>query len=252
MLAQAQQYVIATRPATTGSGTVLVFDAAALERDVTAAGRTIWASERPLVLIILTGGPASGAFETRRQVEGALDSTANRRGQPIRVTQPDAIGLPATGDITSDAALAAAQRLGADAVLVGSGDSVPGGGPWRWVLTGPGISETWSGALEEGVNVSADVFARNAVAYAAMPEGSILVEIESVPGLREYARVSDLLANAGGVRSVLLAEAAGTRATFSVVTRGGVDTLQTSLSASGHFEHADPKAGGTIAFVYRP
>src|SRR3954466_7793759 len=59
VLAQAQQYVIATRPATTGSGTTLVFDAAALERDITAAGRTIWASERPLVLIILTGGPAT-------------------------------------------------------------------------------------------------------------------------------------------------------------------------------------------------
>src|SRR3954467_10584296 len=88
VLAQAQQYVIATRPATTGSGTTLVFDAAALERDITAAGRTIWASERPLVLIILTGGPATGAFETRRQVEGALDSTANRRGQPIRVARP--------------------------------------------------------------------------------------------------------------------------------------------------------------------
>ena len=88
VLAQAQQYVIATRPAATGSGTTLVFDAAALERDITAAGRSIWPSERPLLLIVLTGGPATGAFETRRQVEGALDAagestrSADSRGTP--------------------------------------------------------------------------------------------------------------------------------------------------------------------------
>ena len=134
ILAQAQQYVIATRPAASGSGTTLVFDAAALERDITAAGRSLWPSERPLLLVVLTGGPASGAFESRRQVEGTLDSTGNRRGQPIRVARPEALGLPATGEIASDAALAAAQRLGADAAIVGYGDAVPTGGVWRWTF----------------------------------------------------------------------------------------------------------------------
>jgi hypothetical protein len=252
VLTQAQQYVIATRPASTGSGTVLVFDAAALERDITAAGRNVWAPERPLLMVILTGGPAAGAFETRRQVEGSLDSTANRRGQPIRVARPEALGLPAAGDIAGDAALAAAERLGADAVVVGYGDAVPGGGAWRWVLTGPGVSESWSGSLEEGVHTSADVFARNALTYAAMPEIPVLVEIEGVPGLREYARVSEMLSTASGVRSVTLAEAAGTRATFSVVTRGGLESLQTALAANTRLERADPKAGASIAFTYRP
>lgn len=250
VLAQADQYVIARRPAATGNATTLVFDAAALERDVTAAGRTIWASERPLLLIVLTGGPATGVFETRRQVEGALDAVANRRGQPIRVARPEALNLPATGDIAADAALAAAQRLGADAVIIGYGDAVTNGGPWRWVLTAPSISETWNGPLEEGVNASADVFARNAQVFAAQPETTLLVEVEGVPSLKEYARVSDALGTAAGVRSVQLAEVANTRATFTVVTRGGADALQTSLGAS--FERIDPKAGGTIAFRLHP
>src|SRR6478735_7449422 len=119
ILANAQQYVIATRPAATGSATTLVFDAAALERDITAAGRALWPSERPLLLVVLTGGPAAGAFESRRQVEGALDAAGNRRGQPIRVARPEALSLPTAGDIPLDAALAAAQRLGADAVIIG-------------------------------------------------------------------------------------------------------------------------------------
>jgi hypothetical protein len=252
ILAQAQQYVIATRPATTGNALTLVFDAAALERDITAAGRTLWPSERPLLLVLLTGGPATGAFETRRQVESALDAASGRRGQPIRVARPEALNLPATGDIAADAALAAAQRLGADGVVVGYGDAVPSGGAWRWNLTAPGISESWSGALEEGVNGAADVFARNAQAFAALPESSILVEIQGVATLKDYARVAELLSAGGGVRSVQLAEAAGTRATFAVMTRGGADALQGGFAGNANFERIEPQAGGTVAYRFHP
>ena len=251
ILAQAQTYVIATRPAATGSATTLVFDAAALERDIVAAGRTVWSSERPLLLIVLTGGPATGAFETRRQVEGALDAAGNRRGQPISVVRPEGVNLPTTGDIPADAAMAAAQRRGADGVLVGYGDAVPNGGTWRWTLNASGISETWNGTLEEGLHGAADVFARNAVMYAAQPELIILVEVEGVPTLREYARAAEMLGEAAAVRSVQLAEAAGSRATFSVVTRGGSEALLATLSSNSRFERVEPTAGGTIAFRLR-
>jgi hypothetical protein len=251
ILAQAQTYVIATRPAATGSGTTLVFDAAALERDIVAAGRTVWSSERPLLLVVLTGGPATGAFETRRQVEGALDTAANRRGQPISVVRPEGVNLPTSGDIPVDAALAAAQRRGADGVLVGYGDAVPNGGVWRWTLNAAGISESWSGTLEEGVNAAADVLVRNAVMYAAQPELTILVEVEGVPTLRDYAQAAEMLAEAGAVRSAQLAEVSGSRATFSVVTRGGGDALLATLGANSRLERVDPTAGGTIAFRLR-
>jgi len=252
ILAQAQQYVLLTRPATTGTGTTVVFDAAALERDITAAGRSVWASERPLLVIVLTGGPATGAFETRRQVEGALDGAANRRGQPIRVARPEALSLPTSGDIAPEVALAAASRRGGDAVMIGYGDAVPNGGVWRWVLAGPGINESWNGTLEESVNGAADLFARSAQAFAVLPEASILVEIEGVPTLKEYARVAEILAGAAGVRSVQLAEAAGTHATFAIVARGGGDALQGALSTNGSFERIDPQSGGSIAFRYHP
>jgi hypothetical protein len=254
ILAQAQTYLLGTRPAGSGSSTlVLMFDGAALERDITAAGRSIWLSERPVLLVVLTGGPASGAFENRRQVEGALDAAANRRGQPISVARPEALGLPSTGDIPADAALAAGQRIrSADAVLVGYGDAVPAGGPWRWTLNGAGINETWNGSLEEGIHASADILARNSAAFAALPELAVLVEVEGIPTLKEYARVAELLGAGNGVRGVQLADAAGTRATFSVLTRGGADVLQSALGANGHFERADPRAGGALAYRYRP
>ncbi|HLA71898.1 MAG TPA: DUF2066 domain-containing protein [Steroidobacteraceae bacterium] len=253
LLANAQAYVLGTRPAGSGSSALVVmFDGAALERDIIAAGRSIWLSERPVLLVVLTGGPASGAFESRRQVEGALDAAASRRGQPISVARPEALSLPATGDIPADAALAAGRIRGADAVLVGNGDAVPGGGPWRWTLNAFGNSETWNGTLEEGIHGSADILARNSAAYAALPELAILVEVEGVPALKDYARVAELLGAANGVRSVQLAEASGNRAIFAVVARGGVDVVQTGLGGNAHLERADPQAGGTIAYRYRP
>jgi uncharacterized protein len=251
ILAQAQSYVLASRPSATGSATTVVFDAAALERDIVAAGRAVWGSDRPVLLIVLTGGPASGAFETRRQVEGVLESASNRRGQPITVARPEALNLPATGDIPAEAALAAAQRLRADGVLVGYGDAVVNGGTWRWTMNAPGVSESWNGALEDGVHGAADIFARNAASYAALPEVVILVEIDGVATLRDYARASEFLAEASGVRSVRLADAAGSRATFAVLARGGTDTLLSTLGANSRFERVDPSAGGTIAFRLR-
>lgn len=250
LLAQAQQYVIGTRPASGGAIT-LFFDSAALERDITAAGRTLWGVERPLVLIVLTGGPASGAFESRRQVESVMDSTGNRRGQPINVVRPEVVGLPNVGDIAPEEALAAAQRARADAVLVGYGDAVPNGGPWRWVLTAPGVDESWTGTLEEGVNGAADVFARNAAQFAAMPDVPLLIEIDGVSALGEYAAAAQLLETAPAVRSVQLAEVLGARATFSVVTRGGVDGLMSSLTTNPKLEATDPVAGGALAFRLR-
>jgi uncharacterized protein len=251
LLAQAQQYVIGTQPARGGATTVF-FDAGALERDITAAGRTVWGSERPILMVVLTGGPAAGAFESRRQVESTLDSAGNRRGQPLNIVRPEAVNLPATGDIAPEAALAAAQRARADAVLIGYGDAVTGGGAWRWTLTAQGVSETWNGTLEEGVHGAADLFARNAAVFAATPDLAVLVEIEGVLTLKEYASAAGVLTDAPGVRSVQLAEAAGTRGTFSVVTRGGSDALLSALSANSRFERIDPKAGGTIAFRLRP
>lgn len=252
LLAKAQDYVLVSRPPERGSGTQVVFDAGALERDITAAGRNLWSSERQLVVIVLTGGPATGAFESRRQVEGAIDSVANRRGQPVRVARPEALSLPTTGDLPLDAALAGAQRLGGDAVLIGYGDAVPDGGSWRWVLSAPGVNEAWSGTLEEGVHTTADVFARNALTYASMPEVLVLVEVDGIPTLQEYVRAGEVLAAVGGVRSVQLAEVAGSRTIFSVTTRGSADALQSSLASNPRLERVDPGAGGTIAFRYRP
>ena len=91
------------------------------------------------------------------------------------------------------------------------------------------------------MHASADVFAHNDAVSSALPELMILVEIDGVPGLRDYVRVSEMLA-----------EAAGSRATFSVLTRGGSDVLLNSLGTNARLTRIDPKAGGNLAFRLNP
>ena len=226
VLAQAQTYVLGTRPAGTGSAITVMFDGAALERDILAAGRTVWPGERPVLLVILTGGPASGAFETRRQVEGALDAAGNRRGQPITVARPEALNLPTTGDISAGGGArgrtALARRRRARGIRRRRRQ-------WRNLAL---VAERAGSQREPGMARSKRACMARPTYSCAMrfltrrcPKSPILVEIEGVPTLKEYARAAEMLAEAPGVRGVQLAEAAGSRATFAVLTRGGVDAL---------------------------
>ena len=198
-------------------------------------GASVWAADRPVLLIVLTGGPASGAFETRRQVEGALDSASARRGLPITVARPEALDLPATGDIPAEAALGAAQR----AACGSSAGRLRRRGTQRWYLALGTEHRRRQRNLERharrGPCMGPPISSRaTAVAYAAQPEMAILVEIEGVPTLKEFARVAEILGAATGVSSVQLAEAAGSRATFSVVTRGGADACCGSSGTNPH------------------
>ena len=107
-----RHYVIATRPAATGSGTTLVFDAAALERDIVAAGRTRLEQRTAAAADRAHGRPRRGCI--RNPSPGRR--RARCRGQSPRPADlvsrvPKALSLPTTGDIPVEAALAAAQRL---------------------------------------------------------------------------------------------------------------------------------------------
>ncbi len=185
MLAQAQQYVIGT-PSARGGATAVFFDAGALGRDIAAAGRTVWGGERPVLLVVLTGGPLPAHSNPASRWEAPWTPpgivVVNRSTSCI----PRLSTCRPPGTSLTDAALAAAQRARADAVLVGYGDAVPTGGTWRWALTAQGVGETWNGTLEEGVHGAADVFARNAAVFAATPDLAVLVEIEGVLTLKEY------------------------------------------------------------------
>ena len=78
----------------------------------------------------------------------------------------------------------------------------------------------------------------------------VAVEVDNVASLSDYAQVGRLLQAAPGVRAVNVAEASGTRVTFSVRVRGGGAALDKALAAAGHF--AAGASGGALQYAYHP
>ena len=200
VLAQAQHYVLAhASRGARAARTTVVFDAAALERDITRGGphRLAAASARCCWSCSRAGPPRVPSRPAARSKARSMPP-AIAAASPSRVARPEALSLPTTGDIP--AGCGARGRAAPAAPTASSWVTAtpsPTAVPWRWTLNAPGVSETWNGTLEEGVHGAADVFARNArgVCGAARSSPSSW-KSKACPTLKEYARVAEMLAEA--------------------------------------------------------
>ena len=224
------------------------FDGAALEQAIASAGRSVWDRERPFTLVVfnppLTGAAAEAA---RLEVEKAAES----RGLPISlapVPVVDASGV----ELSRDAILQGAQRLGGDAVLIARGDSAALNGVYQWTLQTQYATENWNGALDAGVNGAVDALARVQDTAAPLAELEALVQVAGVTTLNDYAAVSRLLEGIPGTRRVSLAEVNGGAATFSVLVRGGSEAVDRALSSSGRLTRAGAAGGSQVVYEYKP
>jgi hypothetical protein len=245
ILADAAHYLQSSRTAQEGA-THVVFDAAALASAITAAGRSLWDSNRPFTLVVLSPPPAAAAAEGARR---ELDAAAEARGLPISLVPLALVDASGT-ELGRNAVLAAAQQLGGDAVLIGRADSAASNG-WQWTLYTGFASESWSGGLTAGLNGAVDALARVQDVSAPQAEMAVQVEVDGVTALADYAQVGRLLQGAPGVRSVNVAEASGTMVVFSVRVRGGSAALDRTLAASGHFAAGAPGAA-RLQYTYHP
>jgi hypothetical protein len=246
IVADAPHYMQSSRAAQDGA-THVVFDAAALASAITAAGRSTWDTNRPFTLVVLSpplAGPAADA--ARRE----LDAAAEARGLPISFV-PLALVDAAGAELGRDGLLAAAQKLGGDAILIGRSDEAGSNGAWQWTLYTGFVSENFTAGLTAGLNGAVDALAR--VQDVSEPQGEMVVqvEIDAVVALADYAQVGRLLQSAPGVRSVNVAEASGTMVIFSVRVRGGGPALDRALASSGHFV-SGAAGGARLQYAYRP
>jgi hypothetical protein len=246
LVAQAPRYVRSSRRTEDGN-TRLIFDGAAIEQAVTAAGRSVWQPERPFTIVVFYPPLAPAAADTARS---ALDKVAETRGLPITIA-PVAVVDAAGNELPRDTLLQAVQRLGGDAVLVGRGDNAALNGQWQWTLHTAFASESWTGALEAGVNGAVDAMARVQDASFALAELETAVQVNGVSTLNDYAAVGRLLDALPGVRHVNIAEANGGTATFAVLVRGGADAVDRALSGSAHLARSGA-ATARLAYEYHP
>ncbi len=135
-------------------------------------------------------------------------------------------------ELGRDALLATARRYGGDEVLVGRADTGAASGQWQWTLYTSFSSESWSGSLNAGIDGTVDLLAPPQGASLAQTEAKVLIEVDGVMTLTDYANVQRMLEAVPGVRGANVAQASGSRATFDVTARGGSDALDRALAGS--------------------
>jgi uncharacterized protein len=222
----------------------VVFDGAALESAINAAGRGVWQRDRPFTLVVLDPQRTRAAQDAAR---AELERVAGERGLPISLiplTLTDANGNP----LGTDALLQAAQRYGGDQLLIGRGEDAGPDTQLQWSLYTPAMSASWNGAMGAGIEHTVDLLVPQQGAAVAQAEGNASVEIVGVDSLAAYAEVQRLLESVPGVRRANIAAADGGSVTFDVTARGGAAGLAQELNGSARLV----RSGGTeTRMVYR-
>jgi uncharacterized protein len=226
----------------------VVFDAAAVELAIGAAGRSLWDRDRPFTLVVLSPPPARADADNDRAL---LEHAAEQRGLPISVIPlmvTDGNGNP----LGTDALLQAAQSYGGDQLLVGRADAATAPGQLQWTLYTRAASDTWSGPLTDGIDHTVDLLAPPPGAAAGMADAATRVQIEGVTGLADYANLERLLQSVPGVRHAGVTEvtAAGV-VTFEVTVRGGAAGLERELAGTTRLVRV-AAPGPQLIYHYQP
>ncbi|MEJ1966622.1 MAG: DUF2066 domain-containing protein [Gammaproteobacteria bacterium] len=246
LVADAARYVQSSRKISNGT-TLVVFDGAAVEQAITGAGRSVWERERPFTFVVFHPALSGQALEAARS---ELEKAAEARGLPINLA-PVAIVDSTGAELPREAILQGAQRVGGDAVLIARADNPSAAATWQWTLQTQFGSESWTGALDAGVNGAVDALTRAQEATAGVAELEAVVQVSGVSTLNDYAAVGRLLESIPGQKRVSLAETNGSTATFNVLVRGGADSVDRALGNSARLARAGA-ANGQLLYTYRP
>jgi len=246
VLAEATRYVKGYAVGPRGQSQV-VFDGAAVEQAITAAGRSIWDRERPFTLVVLSP-PRNRAAEDAARAE--LERVAAERGLPISL-------LPLTvvdgeGNLLARAAmLQSAQRYGGDEILVGRGDGAAPDSELQWTLYSRSASESWTGPLAAGIDHTVDLLVPQQGGSLDQAEVETRVRIEGVKVLADYAAIGRLLQSVAGVRRANIAAAEANSVAFDVTVRGGAAGLDQGLAGSTRLVRTST-AGAAPVYRYQP
>jgi hypothetical protein len=245
VIAEAPRYVKTYGTGPRGEAQV-VFDSAAVEHAISAAGRSAWPRERPFTLVVLDPPRARAAEDSAR---AELERVAAERGLPISLI-PLSLVDGAGNALPPEALLQAAERYGGDEILVGRGADTAGA-PLQWSLYTRARSATWNGSLAAGIDHTVDLLAPQQGATLAEADADVHVQVDGVTSLAAYAEVERLLQSVPGVRRANIAAADTGSVTFDVTARGGATGIAQELTGSTRLVRTGG-AGERVVFRYQP
>ena len=246
LIADAPRYVKTYATGPRGESQV-VFDGAAVEHAISAAGRSVWGHERPFTLVVLDPPRARAAEDAAR---AELERAAAERGLPISLiplSLTDSGGNP----LGPEALLAAAQRYGGDQILIGHGEDASPQSPLQWNLYTHSINATWTGPLATGIEHTVDVLVPQQGTSLAEVDADAHLQIDGVTSLDAYAEVQRLLQSIPGVRHANIAAADSGSVTFDVTARGGAAGIERELNGSPRLVHTGG-TGDRVIYRYQP
>jgi hypothetical protein len=241
----AKRYVQLERSTTRGS-TQVIFDGPSLRAAVTAAGRSIWDPDRPLVWVVLPtlSGPAT------EDLRAQLNTAAQSRGLPIALVSADSAGATGSdaGAANSAAVLAAARRAGAGAALVAQA-----AGPdqaMQWTLVAPNADGHWSGAAALAVDGVTDALVRASRELEATPAGDFDCRVAGVNDLPSFTAVLDSVASIPGVSDVMLRAVDADQLTLHFKSHGNAASITRAL-AGAHLRPVGASGDGVLQYRYQ-
>jgi uncharacterized protein len=246
LIEDAPKYVKSYSPGPRGE-TQVIFDRVAVERSIAAAGRSVWDTERPFTLVVLYPALPRADGDTAR---ASLEQAAASRGLLISMVPLSIVDADGNA-LGRDALLATARRYGGDEVLIGRTDTGASGGQWQWTLYTNFSSESWSGPLTAGIDGTVDLLAPPQGASLAQTEAKVLLEVDGVGNLTDYANVQRMLEAVPGVRGASISQASGSKVTFDITARGGSEALDRALAGSARLVRSG-EGNARLLYQYHP
>jgi hypothetical protein len=228
------------------------FDPTAMRRALDSAGLPLWDVDRPLVIVwlaidggedarfILPDGSAADpqlAGDTLVEFQQALQGVARERGLPLVLPLLDAnditrVTFADVRDEVREPILAASERYGAEAVLIGRSGSLDiNAESVRWTLIAGEEEASWEGTVASGPAEAAAVLSRELATYADAG-GARRVVVKGVSSFSQYGSLLGYLRSLPIVERASISRVDGQTVEFELEVRGDTERLRRTLDTS--------------------
>lgn len=238
------------------------FDRKTINQHLYDAGVSVWGVNRPATLLWLAIDNGRDRYlvggDNSPEIQAMVNDQADRRGLPLNVPLLDLQdqGALAVADVWgdfSDVINKASARYQPDAILVGRVSAVAAG-QWQshWTLYHRGSVTSWDSgpgsqdaAIAAGIaGATADFVKLYALKLTPGVGNTVLLSIENINSLADYARVSQYLNSLDPVADAQVEKVEGSNASFLIKVRGQISGLIQTIALGKTLEAVAPQPTG--------